>query len=276
MHLATDLVSMDPRHFNLGLACGAADHSPPAHDDETARSVPVSEVVERWDDESEVVTRPCALAPEALAVLVELARAEDEGEALDRAQALAADQDAAGLRPLVAALVTRAAEIEQLRRLAGRDELTGLANRRTFNDALERELARARRTRGTLSLLLLDLDGLKTINDAHGHPAGDLALSALAQAAEACVRQADVVARLGGDEFAVVLPDTSEAEASAIGVRVREHLERVEIGGRPLSLSFGVATLRGPRGNAGALLCEADTALYRDKLARNTLRPPAG
>jgi diguanylate cyclase (GGDEF)-like protein len=179
------------------------------------------------------------------------------------------------LSPLVERLVARAAEVEQLRRLAGRDELTGLANRRTFNDVLERELARAARSHEPVSLLLLDLDRLKAINDHFGHAAGDRALRQLAQSAEASVRNGDVVARVGGDEFAVVLPSTSLCEALSIGERIRDHLADAGTRDQPLGLSFGAAVAHSAVDPSEDLLREADRALYRDKLARRSLRPPA-
>jgi two-component system cell cycle response regulator len=180
------------------------------------------------------------------------------------------------LRPLVEALLARAREVEQLQRLSGVDELTGVANRRAFNDALHRELARAEREGRPLALLLLDLDGLKLINDELGHPAGDQALHAVARCAARSVRHGDLLARIGGDEFAIVLPATAAEEARAIGKRIREQLRRLRVQGAALGVSLGLAVAHADEldgHDEQALLCAADIDLYRDKLARKSLRP---
>jgi diguanylate cyclase (GGDEF)-like protein len=177
------------------------------------------------------------------------------------------------LEPLIVALLARAKEIEQLRRLAGRDELTGIANRRTFNDALRRELARTRRDHRPLAVLLFDLDGLKEINDELGHPAGDEALRRVARHGSEALRNGDMLARLGGDEFGVVLPNTDELQARAIGHRIRALLANQRVDGMPVRLSLGVAVTSGEDSSEGALLLAADADLYNDKHARKSLRP---
>ncbi|MGD8859317.1 MAG: GGDEF domain-containing protein [Myxococcales bacterium] len=228
-----------------------------------------------WDDTTEVrrKTRPLKVDSRALHALERLARAPSARDARGRAallrDALGAQADA--FDAVVDALVARADELERTRRLAARDELTGIANRRSFNEALERELSRARRGRRRTSVLLFDLDGLKVINDTLGHAAGDEALRTAAGRAEELVRNGDVVARIGGDEFAVLLPDTARGEARAIGERLREELSALRV-----HISLGVAESRGRTTGSVDLLARADAELYRDKVERKSLRPPAG
>jgi len=159
--------------------------------------------------------------------------------------------------------------------LATTDELTGLANRRRFHQELERELAAARRYRTPLSLLLLDLDGFKEINDTHGHQAGDQALHAIAQALQAEVRAPDLAARIGGDEFAVLLPQTGRAAAAVLAQRLARMVAGSLSPPLSVSTSIGIATADGERDVD--LLAAADASLYQGKRLpnarrRNTLR----
>jgi diguanylate cyclase (GGDEF)-like protein len=219
-----------------------------------------------------------------LHALTELAQARSAGEARKRANALRewleadpqrADADAEDSRAwgaLLDAMVARARECDRLRRLAGSDELTAIANRRVFNDALRRELSHSTREHRPLALLMFDLDGLKAINDQHGHAAGDRALRAVARCASAIVRHGDLVARIGGDEFAVLLPNTDAGKAAAVARRIRQQLRDVDVGDFAVRLSIGIAVAHGSNNSRTALLREADADLYRDKLARKTLR----
>jgi diguanylate cyclase (GGDEF)-like protein len=152
------------------------------------------------------------------------------------------------------------------------DGLTGLANRRAFDTALDQAWRRLQRTREPLSLLLLDLDFFKILNDRAGHPAGDEALRRFARIlSEAISRPDDFAARYGGEEFALVLPDTDGAGALAIARMVKDGLASAGIahpggiGGR-LTTSIGLATI-GPDDVdcPDALVARADTALYRAK-----------
>src|SRR5215203_2114054 len=112
------------------------------------------------------------------------------------------------------------AEVRALARLARTDPLTGLANRRGWDEQLSRELARAQRSAAALSIALLDLDDFKSFNDAHGHQAGDRLLVEAAAAWRGQLREVDVLCRWGGDEFAVLLPDCSASEAVEVIARL--------------------------------------------------------
>ena len=149
------------------------------------------------------------------------------------------------------------------------DPLTGLLNRRKFEEVLENEVARARRY-GPLSLLMIDLNLFKQVNDRYGHQAGDEVLKAVARLLKSCCRETDTCARLGGDEFAVILPHTDSAAAEVVRNRILKQTARttVPIGDQdlPLSLSIGMASLvEAP--DAVALVAAADADMYRVKQA---------
>jgi diguanylate cyclase (GGDEF)-like protein len=150
------------------------------------------------------------------------------------------------------------------------DDLTQLYNSRYLNQVLRRETKRASRSGRPLSLLFMDLDGFKSINDSHGHLFGSRALVEAADVVRKTARETDVCARFGGDEFAVVLPDTGGDGAYAVGERIREriaaHAFLAEDGLRiRLTASVGVATLPDVAGSAEELLKAADQAMYRVK-----------
>jgi diguanylate cyclase (GGDEF)-like protein len=151
-------------------------------------------------------------------------------------------------------------------RLARRDELTGLGNRRAFDEMLERELARSRRSGAPISVALLDLDRFKSINDRFGHTSGDRALQAVAEALRSSVRLPDSAFRWGGDEFALILPDSDAEGAREVGERIRANLasDSPLPDAERLGFSIGVAEL-GEDQSADSLLAEADTALYQQK-----------
>lgn len=158
---------------------------------------------------------------------------------------------------------------DRLREQAERDGLTGLYNHRFFVDALEREFARARRYHRQFSLLMLDLDGFKSINDTCGHPQGDQVLRQTAQLLLQTVRFVDVVARYGGDEFVILLPETDLRTASRLAERIIDEVRRnpflYEDKVYPVSASLGVACYHPDQASAGTLLKEADRALYDAK-----------
>jgi diguanylate cyclase (GGDEF)-like protein len=135
--------------------------------------------------------------------------------------------------------------LEQLERLSREDSLTGLANRRAWDETLGREFERVRRQDLAMAVLLCDLDQLKEINDRFGHAAGDRVLKAAADVLIQRVRAGDLVARLGGDEFAVLLCDTDEVRARAIVERIEEAAAAEEAPGLPrVELAIGTATAR--------------------------------
>jgi len=168
----------------------------------------------------------------------------------------------------------------QLEVLASRDPLTGLSNRRSFDDGLSAELRRAQRDEKPLSLLLIDIDHFKRFNDTYGHPAGDECLRTIGQLlADSVRRSGDLVARYGGEELVVILPNTDAAGAIAVAEQFLKTLEQKNLPhvGSPfqhVTASIGTATL--PPGQTGisaaALIEAADQALYRAKAAgRNRL-----
>ena len=154
--------------------------------------------------------------------------------------------------------------LQQLRQMADTDGLTGIANRRTFDEALERELARAARSGEEVSLVLLDIDHFKRLNDTHGHQVGDDVLRRVARAIADATRRYDLAARYGGEEFAVILPRTPHADAAAVAERLRRH--GVEAPGDPgCTVSAGVATYPRDAADPAALIVRADEALYASK-----------
>jgi diguanylate cyclase (GGDEF)-like protein len=159
---------------------------------------------------------------------------------------------------------------DNLTQLATTDPLTGLFNARVFYDRLRHELSRAARYKEPLSVLMLDLDGLKRINDQFGHQAGDGVLRGVAAAIRTGLREIDLGARLGGDEFGVVAPRTTEEAAVALADRLRVRVATSIAGPRDLdpSVSIGIASLVPPSDTALTLrsvMAAADEALYRAK-----------
>jgi diguanylate cyclase (GGDEF)-like protein len=164
----------------------------------------------------------------------------------------------------------------KLERLASFDTLTGLPNRRLFQDRLEQALLGAERHRTTMGLMFVDLDGFKEVNDTLGHDVGDLLLREAALRLEQCVRANDTVGRFGGDEFAVILQDTSlPMDAEVIGNRIVMALaEPFDLDGHRLRISASLGIARYPTDgtDATALLKSADVAMYTAKrLGRNRL-----
>jgi diguanylate cyclase (GGDEF)-like protein len=140
------------------------------------------------------------------------------------------------------------------------DQLTGVANRRAWDEALPRELTRARRARDPISVAMVDLDHFKAYNDTHGHPAGDRLLRAAAAAWTQRLRSSDVLARYGGEEFAIVLPGCGPQAAAEVAAGLRAALPH------GATCSIGVAAWDGVE-DPDALVARADGALYRAKSA---------
>ncbi len=148
-----------------------------------------------------------------------------------------------------------------LEALAGTDQLTGLANHRHFQQALGRELARARRERVPVALVVIDIDKFKQVNDRHGHPRGDEVLRAVAKQLRKATRAGDLIARVGGDEFALVLPGANRDLAHDIAERARAGIGRIPTHGRQLACSAGIAFAPFDGRDASALLELAGGAL---------------
>jgi diguanylate cyclase (GGDEF)-like protein len=152
----------------------------------------------------------------------------------------------------------------RLQRASLTDALTGIGNRAAFDLTLNQEIYRARRYRGALSLLLLDVDHFKDYNDRWGHPAGDAVLLRIAGLLRQRARPSDFVARYGGEEFAVVLPATNRGGAVRAGEALRAAVEQAEFPKRRVTISVGAATLRNGMSRE-ALIEAADRALYEAK-----------
>jgi diguanylate cyclase (GGDEF)-like protein len=152
---------------------------------------------------------------------------------------------------------------------ASTDPLTGLLNRRSFEQRAEREIAVCRGALAPISAVTIDLDGFKQVNDTYGHSCGDAMLMTVAKCLKQNVRSTDLVARLGGDEFAVLLPKTSLTDASSVAEELRESLEslKVQLGDDEVRVtaSFGLAEVDSPTLNWDALVMNCDHALYAAK-----------
>jgi diguanylate cyclase (GGDEF)-like protein len=164
---------------------------------------------------------------------------------------------------VVAPAVQNAMLYREMRELAARDKLTGLYNRRLFEEQFDAAVARSQRNGEQLSLLVVDLDGLKRINDLGGHPAGDEALRALAGALCESSRAGDILCRLGGDEFAIILAGADPEDAIKVAERAQEVLNQKG----PYSFSGGVARAAINLGSSYDLYRSADIAAYRAKAA---------
>lgn len=173
---------------------------------------------------------------------------------------------------LLAALASAAAvalETARLRSRATQDFVTGLYNRGSFQDLYERELARAKRYGRLIAVVMMDVDGLKGINDLHGHNMGDEVLSTVGGIIKQSFRASDILARYGGDEFVALLPEAGEQEAAVCVGRLQEHLDRFNrLGALPVSVSVSMG-IAAAADNHERLLELADQAMYANKK-----RPP--
>jgi diguanylate cyclase (GGDEF)-like protein len=174
---------------------------------------------------------------------------------------------------------------DRMTAVAMRDGLTGLYNRRAFDERLRHALGYADRQRGALGLVLLDIDHFKRLNDTFGHPAGDAVLRHTARVVEDHLRRADEAARFGGEEFALILPGTDEAGTVRLAERVRGAVEKAQLvfeGARlAVTVSLGVAVWPSDGKDEEALVAAADRALYaakeagRNRVAAASRRPPS-
>lgn len=157
----------------------------------------------------------------------------------------------------------------ELRQVALTDSLTGAETRRSFETQLDREIRRTQRYAQAFSLIMVDLDHFKAINDTHGHCAGDIVLQTVAARIKHHMRGSDIFARIGGEEFVLILPETGRVGAEIVAERLREAIasEPISIPDARINVtgSLGIATFTDPRETAHALLDRTDTALYQAK-----------
>jgi diguanylate cyclase (GGDEF)-like protein len=154
---------------------------------------------------------------------------------------------------------------EENQRLAVTDPLTGLHNRHKLQEALTTELERARRYSRPLSIIMVDMDDLKTINDTHGHAIGDEALRVVGQVITRCIRKVDMGTRFGGDEFLVLLPEADEQEAATVAARVDKEIRSIDFAAGTLSASIGVAQWNDSYKEPEEFIHAADEAMYSVK-----------
>ena len=190
-----------------------------------------------------------------------LAQSEDDGRTWEENELLllhtVADQ--------VTVAVNQAHLFAQIQQQALTDGLTGCYNRRSFEMQLERDLHLATRLRQPLSLIMLDVDNFKQVNDTYGHEAGDQALRTLADCLREELRGVDSAARFGGDEFAVILPQADLEGARLVGERLRARIEQTDGEFGSISASFGIATFPLHASSRDTLVVAADRALYSAK-----------
>jgi len=155
-------------------------------------------------------------------------------------------------------------EVEKIKKVATIEKTTGLYNQNYFYQRLEEEIARASRNRYSLSLIFMDMDKLKDINDNYGHLTGDKVLQLVAKSIKDSIRKMDIAFRYGGDEFAVILPETDSEEALYIAERIRQRIKG-KTSFCPVSLSFGIASFPQDAKEPQELLDRADQAMYQAK-----------
>jgi len=149
--------------------------------------------------------------------------------------------------------------------MAFRDALTGLLNYRAFSEILDAELDRSRRYRTTFSLMMIDIDHFKKVNDKYGHPTGDMVLSVMARRLQSRVRKSDLVFRYGGEEFMVILPQTGIYKAGLLAERIRSVVEKMRFtDGLCVTISIGISQYHDGL-TSGDLVKQVDTGLYLAK-----------
>ena len=226
-----------------------------------------------------------ALAPPTTELVVPLDAGAERlavlllGPRLNEQPYRAAELDLAGTLSFAAAIALKNAHlVEQLQTAANTDELTALLNRRALEERLGAELARSTRHDLDTTIILLDLDNFKLVNDIGGHAAGDTLLRAVGALLKEQCRQPDVVGRLGGDEFLVMLPMTSPREAMVLVGRVQAGLAALApLGqGRQVAVSIGLAAAPRHGTTVGSLMAAADAAMYKAKRAGGSRAEVAG
>ncbi|MBN1796037.1 MAG: sensor domain-containing diguanylate cyclase [Sedimentisphaerales bacterium] len=180
------------------------------------------------------------------------------------------------LGQLIGASIGNIKLFEKTQRHATTDGLTGLANHRTFYDILEKELWRSRRYGGNISVIMIDIDSLKKINDTYGHRVGDKAIKQISNRIKQCIRQIDTAARYGGDEFAVILPNTAKSEAIVVAERMVESVASTTMTAKGeevrLSISVGLGQYDS-HSRPEDITSHSDQALYSAKQAgKNTVK----
>jgi diguanylate cyclase (GGDEF)-like protein len=177
---------------------------------------------------------------------------------------------------LVGASIGNVKLFDQMQHQATIDGLTGLVNHRTFYNALERELFRCKRYGGLISLIMIDIDNLKEVNDVYGHRAGDKVVRAVSEKIRECIRQIDTAARYGGDEFAVILPNTSLDDAFAVAERMMDKVGNSPITWKNNRINFSISIGLGQydaNTNPEDAASSSDNALYMAKHAgKSTIR----
>jgi diguanylate cyclase (GGDEF)-like protein len=174
------------------------------------------------------------------------------------------------VNPFAFLIMQRERTETELRHAAMFDGLTEIFNRRAFIELAERELSRMRRSGEAFSMLMMDLDDFKRVNDRYGHQAGDRVLVDFAARAKACIRTADTLGRYGGEEFCALLPGASMRDATAVAQRIRACAQQPPLGGiaLPVTVSIGVASWLSPQQlRLDDVIAGADEALYRAKAA---------
>jgi len=170
------------------------------------------------------------------------------------------------LTPLIAAQIENARLYSEAVKMARIDELTGLNNRRALNEMISNEIKRCSRYGGVFSLILLDIDTLKPVNDTYGHLTGDKYIRQVGGIIRKAVRSTDRAFRYGGDEFSILLPQTTLEDAASVAERVRQQVASVTSKtGTPITCSLGVTSWPASGPDANDLINAADTALYRAK-----------
>jgi diguanylate cyclase (GGDEF)-like protein len=181
--------------------------------------------------------------------------------------------DYQGAQAMLIALndISQRKEMEaELFRQASTDSLTGITNRRYFQNQAEQEVRRSRRFARDMTVMMIDIDHFKPINDTYGHAAGDIIIQGVVKRALECLRQSDSIGRIGGEEFAVLLPETALDAARDVAERLRAHIEErpfiIGSGAVACTVSIGIAQLSAYDNGIEELLNRADKALY---LAKN-------